>query len=45
MVSATVQDIIRRFKQAEFGTQHPVRDSLDTFPDKVSDIYCELKAA
>ena len=35
MVSATLQDIVRRYKQAEFGSQHPVRDVFDSFPDKV----------
>ncbi|XP_066933532.1 glycogen phosphorylase-like [Clytia hemisphaerica] len=36
MVSATLQDIVRRYKQAEFGSQHPVRDVFDSFPDKVA---------
>lgn len=38
MVSATVQDIIRRYKQAEFGAQRPVRESFDSLPEKVSRI-------
>lgn len=36
MVSATVQDIIRRYKQAEFGAQRPVRESFDSLPEKVA---------
>lgn len=35
MVSATIQDIVRRYKQAEFGSQKPVRHLFDSFPDKV----------
>ena len=35
MVSATIQDIVRRYKQAEFGSQKPVRDLFDSFPEKV----------
>lgn len=36
MVSATIQDIVRRYKQAEFGSQKPVRHLFDSLPDKVN---------
>ena len=38
MVSATIQDIVRRYKQAEFGSQRPVRDLFDSFPEKVYEL-------
>lgn len=36
MCAATLQDIIRRFKSAKFGSRDSVRTSFDTFPDKVA---------
>uniref|UniRef100_A0A1W7RAF7 Alpha-1,4 glucan phosphorylase n=1 Tax=Hadrurus spadix TaxID=141984 RepID=A0A1W7RAF7_9SCOR len=36
MVAATLQDILRRFKSAKFGSKDPVRTSFETFPDKVA---------
>lgn len=36
MVSATIQDIVRRYKQAEFGSQRPTRELFDSFPEKVA---------
>lgn len=38
MVAATLQDIIRRFKSAKFGTKATTRNNFDQFPDKVSSI-------
>jgi starch phosphorylase len=35
MVSATLQDIIRRFKLAKFGSRKVVRADFSIFPDKV----------
>ena len=35
MVSATLQDIIRRFKLAKFGSRTVVRTDFSIFPDKV----------
>ena len=35
MVAATLHDIVRRYKQADFGSKHAVRKSFDSFPDKV----------
>ena len=35
MVSATIADIIRRYKTAEYGSTKPVRDTFDLFPEKV----------
>ena len=34
MVSATLQDIIRRYKASKFGSQEHTRKSFDQFPDK-----------
>lgn len=36
LVAATLQDIIRRYKTAEYGSKKPVRNTFDTFPDKVA---------
>ncbi|CAH1125429.1 unnamed protein product [Ceutorhynchus assimilis] len=36
MVAATLQDIIRRFKSAKFGTKATTRNNFDQFPDKVA---------
>lgn len=36
MVAATLQDIIRRFKSAKFGTRATTRNNFDYFPDKVA---------
>lgn len=36
LTAATLQDIIRRFKSARFGSRDPVRTSFDYFPDKVA---------
>jgi len=36
MVAATMHDIIRRYKKAEFGSTRSVRESFDMFPDKVA---------
>lgn len=36
MVAATLQDIIRRFKSAKFGTRASTRNSFEEFPDKVA---------
>lgn len=36
MVAATLQDIIRRFKSAKFGTRTAIRNNFDSFPDKVA---------
>lgn len=36
LVSATLQDIIRRFKTAKFGEKQIARSSFDEFPDKVA---------
>lgn len=36
MVSATLQDIIRRYKSSKFGSREQVRTSFDSFPDKVA---------
>jgi starch phosphorylase len=36
MVSATLQDIIRRFKLAKFGSRKVVRADFSIFPDKVA---------
>lgn len=35
VVTATLQDIVRRFKSSKFGCRDPIRTSFDTFPDKV----------
>ena len=35
MVSATLQDIIRRFKASKFGSRENMRTDFDSFPDKV----------
>ncbi|XP_066147697.1 glycogen phosphorylase [Euwallacea fornicatus] len=36
MVAATLQDIIRRFKSAKFGTKSATRNDFDQFPEKVA---------
>lgn len=36
MVAATLQDIIRRFKAAKFGTRESVRTDFSLLPDKVA---------
>nr|XP_054759260.1 LOW QUALITY PROTEIN: glycogen phosphorylase, brain form-like [Lytechinus pictus] len=36
MVTASLQDIIRRFKSSRFGCRDPVRTTFDTFPEKVA---------
>jgi len=36
MVSATLQDIIRRFKSSKFGSTEAVRTTFEHFPDKVA---------
>jgi len=36
MVSATLQDIIRRYKHSEFGSSKETRTSLDHLPEKVA---------
>jgi starch phosphorylase len=36
LVASTLQDIIRRFKSAKFGSRDFVRTSFDAFPDKVA---------
>jgi starch phosphorylase len=36
MVSATLQDIIRRYKSSKFGSTDQVRKTFDQFPDKVA---------
>ncbi|XP_072169352.1 glycogen phosphorylase, brain form-like [Diadema setosum] len=36
MVTASLQDIIRRFKSSKFGCRDPVRTSFDSFPEKVA---------
>lgn len=38
MVSATLTDIVRRFKAPKFGSKEAVRNTFDDFPDKVSAI-------
>lgn len=36
MVAATLQDIIRRYKVAEFGSRTAIRNDFDQFPEKVA---------
>ena len=36
LVSATVQDIIRRYKKGKFGARESVRNTFEEFPDKVA---------
>lgn len=36
MVSATLHDIVRRYKAPKFGSKEAIRTSFDNFPDKVS---------
>lgn len=36
MCAATLQDIIRRFKSAKFGSRDSVRTNFETFPEKVA---------
>ncbi len=38
LVAATLQDIIRRFKSAKYGSRDAVRVDFTTFPEKVSGI-------
>ena len=35
MVSATLQDIVRRYKASKFGSRKAVRHSFREFPNKV----------
>jgi starch phosphorylase len=35
LVSATLQDIIRRYKTSQYGSRELVRKSFQNFPDKV----------
>ena len=36
LVAATLQDVIRRYKSAKFGSTEHVRITFDSFPDKVA---------
>ena len=36
MVSATLTDIVRRYKAPKFGSREAVRTTFEDFPDKVS---------
>ena len=36
MVSATLTDIVRRYKAPKFGSKEAIRTTFDDFPDKVS---------
>lgn len=36
LCAATLQDIIRRFKSAKFGSRDSIRTNFETFPDKVA---------
>ena len=36
MVSATLHDIVRRYKAPKFGSKEAVRTNFNDFPDKVS---------
>lgn len=36
LVAATLQDVIRRYKSAKFGSTEQVRNTFDSFPDKVA---------
>lgn len=36
MVSATLHDIVRRYKAPKFGSKEAVRTNFENFPDKVS---------
>lgn len=36
LVSATLRDIIRRFKTSKFGTREVTRNNLDLIPEKVA---------
>ena len=36
MVSATLSDIVRRYKAPKFGSKEAVRTTFEDFPDKVS---------
>ena len=36
MVSATLHDIVRRYKAPKFGSKEAIRTNFDNFPDKVS---------
>lgn len=36
LCSATLQDLIRRYKNARFGSTHSVRTTFDLFPEKVA---------
>lgn len=42
MVSATLTDIVRRFKAPKFGSKEAVRNTFDDFPDKVSAIIWKI---
>lgn len=36
MVSATLSDIVRRYKAPKFGSKEAVRTTFEDFPDKVN---------
>lgn len=36
LVAATLQDVIRRYKSAKFGSTEKVRNTFDSFPEKVA---------
>lgn len=42
MVSATLHDIVRRYKAPKFGSKEAVRTNFNDFPDKVSAVYVYL---
>lgn len=42
MVSATLHDIVRRYKAPKFGSKEAVRTNFNDFPDKVSTVYVYL---
>lgn len=42
MVSATLHDIVRRYKAPKFGSKEAVRTNFNDFPDKVSTVYVSL---
>ena len=42
LVSATLQDIVRRYKTSQYGSRAPVRKSFKDFPEKVHINYCDF---
>lgn len=42
MVSATLHDIVRRYKAPKFGSKEAVRTNFNDFPDKVGTVYVYL---